>query len=65
MSAPQAPPTTAIIEDSESELSELSGYDTVPEVDSDDENEAWDSESLLGDALDEMKTEVFDEGNFL
>ncbi|KAI5819707.1 putative histone deacetylase SIR2 [Pyronema omphalodes] len=61
MSAPQPPPTTNIVEDSESELSELSGYDTVPEVDSDEENEAWDSESLLGDALEEMRTEVFDE----
>ncbi|KAF8542083.1 hypothetical protein BDD12DRAFT_424689 [Trichophaea hybrida] len=55
---------------SDSELSELEGYDTDPELDdgaqSDDEEnqeedgDAWDSESLLEDALDELKTEVFD-----
>jgi hypothetical protein len=76
--APSCSKETITIPDSDqsdSELSELSGYDTDPEIDdgaqSDDEEhpeedgDAWDTESLLEDALDELKTEVFDPGVFL
>ena len=94
--AAAATTTTTTVPDtdcsSDSELSELEGYDTDPyllhqsqedhtdadddndddenddedgdegEEDDDDERNAWESESVLEDALDELRTEVFDPG---